>query len=75
MELGRRNTQAVALPVYLLRLDLANNAHAQRTQTHGIGSLHLQAGLPAMRLLEAELQRAVDEGNNVHSHRFNRYIS
>jgi len=79
MELARRNQQAVAAPRYLLRLDLINNAQrAQGCVEGGIGiggSVHLQAGLPAMRLLEAELQIAMDEVNNVHCQRIHRYIA
>jgi hypothetical protein len=38
-------------------------------------SFHLQADHAALKLLEQELQRAVDEVNSVHCQRINRYLS
>lgn len=63
-------------PKYLLRLDLVNNA---ASDLHSRGdrnrSYHLQADHANMKLLELELQRAVDEANSVHAQRINRYLS
>lgn len=70
-------------PRYLVRLDLVNKAvgpagageSAQGAESLRHRSHHLQADHAAMKLLEQELQRAVDEMSNVHCQRINRYMS
>lgn len=74
-------------PRYLLRLDLANNAAApvEKDSTDFSSSIdnrpekmrshHLQADHANMKLLEQELQRALDEVGGVHCQRIARYLS
>lgn len=70
-------------PRYLVRLDLVNkavgpNASASGSEDKGKAkyhSHHLQADHASMKLLEQELQRAVDEMSSVHCQRINRYMS
>ncbi len=79
----------ISEPRYLLRVDLVNKAAAEGAGTLGEGkedthsiydkekyrSHHLQADHATMKLLEQELQRAVDEVNSVHCQRISRYMS
>lgn len=81
--------QVTSEPKYLLRLDLADGAAAQTQAQAQVGaatsaapapgsgavSYHLQADHASMKLLEQELQRAVDEISSVHVQRINRYMS
>lgn len=69
-------------PKYLLRLDLADGAASSVPSSASVSasagsvhSCHLQADHATMKLLEQELQRAVDEINSVHVQRINRYMS
>lgn len=68
-------------PKYLLRLDLADGAASALAAEESAGaaggrvSYHLQADHSNMKLLEQELQRAVDEISSVHVQRINRYMS
>jgi len=70
-------------PRYLVRLDLVNKVVGPPGATgpvQGAESLrhrshHLQADHASMKLLEQELQRAVDELSSVHCQRINRYMS
>ena len=60
-------------PKYLVRLDLVNNADVNddtRTQSH-----HLEADYANMKMLQTELGKAVDEFQNTHCQRINRYIA
>ena len=78
LQLAKRSMQVVSEPRYLLRLDLANNSAGPAEITAGAvkhQSHHLQADHASMKLLEQELQRAVDEVNSVHCQRINRYMS
>jgi hypothetical protein len=82
--LSKRSLHATSEPKYLLRLDLVNNAFSAEEDTQHSSSaagdrkyrsFHLQSDHANMKLLEQELQRAVDEANNVHCQRINRYLS
>jgi hypothetical protein len=85
-QLAKRNMHVMSEPKYLVRLDLVNNAIAADegsstsrsaviASANKYQSYHLQADHAAMKLLEQELQRAVDEVNSVHCQRINRYLS
>lgn len=77
-QLAKRSVQVTSEPRYLLRLDLANSAVGPAETAAGAEkyrSHHLQADHASMKLLEQELQRAVDELSSVHCQRINRYMS
>jgi hypothetical protein len=57
-------------PTFQLRLDLSKNGVDSERQT-----MHLQADYANLKLLQQELQRAVDEYAGVHSQRITLYIS
>ena len=60
----------VSGPKFMLRLDVTSGDHVGDTR-----SFHLQTDYANMKLMESELQRAVDEVNSVHAQRINRYLS
>lgn len=55
-------------PTFQLRLDLDSNDSKNQT-------VFLQADYANLKMLQQELQRAVDELSGVHSQRIARYIS
>lgn len=84
VELAKRNLSVTSDPKYLLRLDLINHAAdtavVNRDDTAQpikpeYHSVLLQADYANMKLLQSELQRALDEMNNVHCQRISRYIT
>ncbi|RYH31672.1 hypothetical protein EON65_02160 [archaeon] len=71
--MGRRSLLSIMEPMFQLRLDLANNAAVQSERSER--SHHIQADYANLKLLQTELQRAVDEYAGVHNQRVSRYIS
>jgi hypothetical protein len=90
-QLARRSIRALNEPRYLLRLDLVDhscsidrdasapsagdNRKAAPQQLAMQKSHHLQADYATMKMLQNELQKALDEMNSVHCQRISRYIS
>lgn len=90
-QLARRSIRALNEPRYLLRLDLVDhscsidrdastasagdNKKAAPQQLAMQKSHHLQADYATMKMLQNELQKALDEMNSVHCQRISRYIS
>ena len=77
IELAKKALHRVANPNFQLRLDLVNHAVAESddSQAKKYETHHIQADYANMKLLQNELQRAIDEHNSVHCQRVTRYIS
>jgi COMM domain containing 2 len=73
VEVAKRSLHVTTQPSFQIRLDLVNNAttvNTKRFQSH-----NLQCDFANLKMLQSELQRAVDEHTGVHSQRISRYIS
>eukprot|EP01039_Chlorochromonas_danica_P000027 gene26-30_t len=68
VELGKRSLLSTMEPTFQLRLDLDSNDSKNQT-------VFLQTDYANLKMLQQELQRAVDELSGVHSQRIARYIS
>lgn len=72
--LAQRSLLSTSEPTFQLKLDLVNHNTTNEDQnTHE--SHHLQCNYANLKLLQTELQRAIDEHAGVHSQRISRYIS
>lgn len=74
IELSKRSLTQTTEPSYQIRLDLENTtiSHDDPSRTK---VYHLQTDYANLKLLQQELQRAIDENAGVHSQRISRYIS
>eukprot|EP01038_Epipyxis_sp_PR26KG_P006368 gene6368-8770_t len=78
VELARRSVLVTSTPKYMLRLDLVNNSSVDNLNSEKSKpkqSFHLQSDYSNLKKIQIELQRAVDEFNNVHCQRLNKYIT
>ncbi len=73
VEVAKRSLLVTTEPTFQLRLDLINNATSDDTKRYQ--SHHLQCDYANLKLLQSELQRAIEEHAGVHSQRISRYIS
>lgn len=72
--LAQRSLLTTSEPTYQLKLDLVNR-HTSNDQQAAQETHHLQCNYANLKLLQTELQRAIDEHAGVHSQRISRYIS
>jgi hypothetical protein len=61
----------------MIRLDLVNNSALEQSGSldDKSKSFHLESDYANMKLLQIELQKAVDEYSSVHCQRLNKYIT
>jgi hypothetical protein len=71
--LSKRSLTVTTEPTYQIRLDLTNDVAANADDK--LKTFHLQTDYANLKLIQNELQRAIDENSGVHSQRISRYIS
>jgi hypothetical protein len=72
IELSKRSMTVTTDPTYQIRLDLMNDTLSGEDK---MKSFHLQTDYANLKMIQNELQRAIDENTGVHSQRISRYIS
>ncbi len=73
--LAQRSLLSTTEPTYQVKLDLINHHTQSNDQQKQQETHHLQCNYANLKLLQTELQRAIDEHAGVHSQRISRYIS
>lgn len=72
LQLARRNMNSITKPKFAILLELKER---KDDGDDVFESLHLQADFANMKMIQQELQKAIDEYNGVHCQRMRKYIN